>query len=61
VSSVIPNEFQRFPKQWVVVPFTEAVADVTSGNTKIQQRDYLDSGALAVVDQGKRLIAGLHK
>lgn len=43
---------------WLEVPFTEVLRDATSGNVKIAQRDYLQSGLLPIVDQGSRFIGG---
>lgn len=40
------------------VAFLEAVQDVSAGNVKIPQSEFLDHGALAVVDQGQSLVAG---
>lgn len=39
-------------------PFEEIVADQTRLASKIQRTDYLESGALPVVDQGQEFIAG---
>lgn len=54
----IPSEFQRFPKNWDVLPFPEAVRDATSGNSKIPKGEYLESGMYPIVDQGQRLYGG---
>ncbi|MFC4616826.1 restriction endonuclease subunit S [Cellulomonas algicola] len=40
------------------VAFLEAVRDVSAGNRKVPQSEFLSAGDLAVVDQGARLIAG---
>ncbi len=40
------------------VPFSSSVVDATGGNIKIQQKDYLLSGALSVIDQGQDEVAG---
>lgn len=40
------------------VPFRDALEDVSAGNTKIPQAEFLTSGRLAIVDQGRALIAG---
>ncbi len=40
------------------LPFTDVFDDATGGNVKTLQSDYLPSGRVAVVDQGKELIAG---
>lgn len=40
------------------VPFLNVVEDVSGGNIKIPQSEYLPSGAVPVVDQSARLIAG---
>ncbi|MFT0183499.1 restriction endonuclease subunit S [Pseudomonas benzopyrenica] len=38
--------------------FTEVVHDVSGGNSKIPQSEYLSSGSVPVIDQGKGFIAG---
>lgn len=43
-------------QQWV--PFLDAVEDVSRGNQKIPQRDFLPAGDLAIIDQGASPIAG---
>ncbi|MFF5110444.1 restriction endonuclease subunit S [Streptosporangium sp. NPDC000509] len=43
---------------WESVPFGAAVTDCSSGSRKVQASDYASSGRLAIVDQGKELIAG---
>jgi type I restriction enzyme, S subunit len=55
--SLVP-EIQNFPTHWNVVPFDDAIKDVTGGNSKVKQSDYKSTGALAVIDQGKDQIAG---
>lgn len=40
------------------IPFSEAVADATGGNSKIQRKEYLSAGLLPVIDQGQEDIAG---
>lgn len=42
----------------VSVPFLEAIRDVSAGNAKIPQSEFMPAGSLAVVDQGRSLIAG---
>jgi type I restriction enzyme S subunit len=46
------------PVHWDVLPFVEAIKDVSSGNPKIKEGDYFEKGALAVIDQGKDFIGG---
>src|SRR5919108_5146430 len=55
--SLVP-EIQNFPNHWKVIPFDDAIEDITGGNSKVKQSDYKSSGALAVIDQGKDQIAG---
>ncbi|WP_005035787.1 restriction endonuclease subunit S [Holophaga foetida] len=43
---------------WKVFPFTEAIEDVSAGNLKTPQSEFLVSGQFPVVDQGKALVAG---
>ncbi len=44
--------------EWKTYPFEEVIADVTGGNPKTLQSEFLEKGRYAVVDQGKELIAG---
>lgn len=43
---------------WPVAPFSDVLEDVTGGNEKTKQSDYLVSGAYPIVDQGQSLIGG---
>lgn len=43
---------------WPRLPFDDAVEDVSGGNIKTKQSDYKAQGAVAIVDQGKALVAG---
>lgn len=45
-------------KSWPMVEFATAVDDVTGGNVKTLQSDYLDEGAYPIVDQGQQRVAG---
>jgi type I restriction enzyme S subunit len=54
----LPDEFARFPKEWRVLPFLEAISDATAGNPKIKVEDYLEGGLLPIVDQGQELFNG---
>jgi type I restriction enzyme S subunit len=56
--SRLPKEFQRFPDEWEVLAFEEAIYDKTGGNHKIKQSDYETTGPLPVIDQGQSEIAG---
>lgn len=44
--------------KWPVAQFDEAILDITRGNQKVLQRDYLPSGSIPIVDQGRNLIGG---
>lgn len=48
----------RFPPHWHVLPFIEAVKDITAGNPKLPRQDYLNAGTYPVVDQGQSLFGG---
>lgn len=39
-------------------PFLDVIKDASGGNTKTQQKEYLNSGRYPIVDQGKDLIGG---
>ncbi|MFA5354930.1 MAG: restriction endonuclease subunit S [Thermodesulfovibrionales bacterium] len=43
---------------WLKRPFDEVILDVSGGNTKTPQSEFLPHGRFPVVDQGKELIAG---
>ncbi|MEH6999313.1 MAG: restriction endonuclease subunit S [Limnobacter sp.] len=53
-----PAEFSRFPSHWDLLPFTNAIKDMTSGNVKIQKSEYFESGAIPIVDQGQSVFGG---
>lgn len=55
---MIPAEFRRFPTEWTVLPFSDVVKDVTSGNTKVPKGNYLEEGDYPIVDQGQQLYGG---
>lgn len=57
-SEALPEQYQRFPSHWEILPFSEAFEDKTGGQTKIQKGDYLNDGLLPVVDQGQSLFGG---
>lgn len=48
----------RYPRHWRVLPFSQAIEDVTGGHPKVKQSAYLSTGRIAVVDQGQARIAG---
>lgn len=41
-----------------MLPFEEVFRDASGGNVKTPQSEYLEDGAIPVVDQGQKLIAG---
>ena len=48
----------KFPRDWDLVPFPEAVEIVSDGGRRVPAREYQSSGQVAVVDQGDGLIGG---
>ncbi len=40
------------------LPFLDVFKDVSGGNIKTLQREFLDEGEIPIVDQGQRLVAG---
>lgn len=59
-NSLIQNtkDFNKLPKEWKVFHFDEVMDDVSGGNLKTLKSDFLEVGEIAVIDQGKELIAG---
>lgn len=49
---------QNLPPTWSVASYANTVKDHSSGNTKIPKSAFLNSGQYAIVDQGKKLLAG---
>ena len=47
-----------FPAHWAVLPFGEAIKDVTSNYQKVQKSEYNDVGIFPIVDQGQQLYGG---
>ena len=58
--ALVPEDEQPYPipENWVWVRLLSGFNNVTSSYKKIQQKDYLEEGQFAVVDQGKELIGG---
>jgi type I restriction enzyme S subunit len=40
------------------LPFLEVCSDASGGNLKVPKRDYSETGAIPIIDQGKQLIGG---
>jgi len=61
-SNLVQNitELKKLPNTWVVKDFKDIVADNSGGNKKLAKTDFLELGEIAVVDQGKELIAGFY-
>ena len=54
------NNLKNLPSSWEIQDFKDVVADNSGGNKKLPKSDFLDDGDIAVVDQGKNLIAGYY-
>jgi type I restriction enzyme S subunit len=52
------STLKKLPKSWKIHDFTDVFADISGGNKKFLKSDFLVKGKIAVVDQGKELIAG---
>jgi type I restriction enzyme S subunit len=49
---------KNLPKDWEVLPFLKVISENSGGNKKLAKNDFLEAGDIAVVDQGKEMIAG---
>ncbi|WP_169380628.1 restriction endonuclease subunit S [Thermomonas fusca] len=65
VARILPALFLKMfgdpvanPMGWTVKPFDEAFRDTTAGNAKLQSKQFQESGAIAVIDQGQSQVAG---
>jgi type I restriction enzyme S subunit len=58
MSDEIDKLKKKCPSNWDVLPFSDAIKDVTAGNPKVRQGEYQKSGLLAVIDQGQDSIGG---
>ncbi|MFI3213802.1 MAG: restriction endonuclease subunit S [Eubacteriales bacterium] len=58
--ALVPDWEQPYkvPSNWVWTRLPNAFDNVTSSNKKLKQKDYLPTGEIAVVDQGKELVGG---
>lgn len=54
------NNLKGLPANWAVKDFKEVVTDNSGGNRKLAKSDFLENGDIAIVDQGKDLIAGYY-
>jgi type I restriction enzyme S subunit len=52
------SALKRLPKSWSVFDFGDVFIDISGGNKKFLKSAFLVEGRVAVVDQGKDLIAG---
>ncbi len=52
------NHLKSLPSSWIINEFKQVVSDNSGGNKKLAKSDFLDEGEIAIVDQGKELIAG---
>ena len=52
------SALKKLPNSWSVIDFGEVFTDISGGNKKFLKSDFLLEGKVAVVDQGKDLIAG---
>ena len=61
-SNLVQNlvSLKSLPETWVVKDFKEVVSDNSGGNKKLAKSNFLNEGEIAVVDQGKKLIAGYY-
>jgi type I restriction enzyme S subunit len=61
-SNLVQNliNLKSLPQTWVVKDFKEVVSDNSGGNKKLAKSNFLKEGDIAVVDQGKNLIAGFY-
>lgn len=61
-SNLVQNlvNLKGLPQTWVVKDFKEVVSDNSGGNKKLAKSNFLNEGEIAVVDQGKKLIAGYY-
>ncbi len=57
---LVPEDEQPYevPSNWAWIKLLEAFDNLTSSNKKLLQKNYLQDGNYAVVDQGKELIGG---
>lgn len=61
-SNLVQNlvNLKSLPETWAVKDFKEVVYDNSGGNKKLAKSNFLKEGDIAVVDQGKKLIAGFY-
>jgi type I restriction enzyme S subunit len=61
-SNLVQNidQLKNLPKTWVIRDFAKIVSDNSGGNKKLAKTEFLESGEIAIVDQGKELIAGYY-
>ncbi len=52
------SALKKLPNTWSVFDFGDVFTDISGGNKKFLKSDFLTEGKVAVVDQGKDLIAG---
>ncbi|MGY5351029.1 restriction endonuclease subunit S [Wenyingzhuangia sp. IMCC45533] len=61
-SNLVQNieALKLLPNNWDVIDFKNLVSDNSGGNKKINKSKFLKKGTIAIVDQGKEMIAGYY-
>ena len=61
-SNLVQNlsNLKNLPFSWKIEDFKDVVADNSGGNKKLAKSQFLEEGDIAVVDQGKNLVAGFY-
>lgn len=52
------SEIEVLPKGWVLAKFDECCENISLNGIRIKQKQYLNSGKIPVIDQGRELIGG---
>jgi len=58
--ALVPEDERPYPvpENWIWVRLLSTFSNVTSSQKKLQQKEYLEDGLFAIVDQGKELVGG---
>jgi type I restriction enzyme S subunit len=51
-------EYHGKPKSWIELNLNDGVEKISTNKKKIKQKDYIESGSLAIIDQGSQYIGG---
>jgi type I restriction enzyme S subunit len=51
-------EYHTKPKSWIELNLNDGIEKISTNKKKVKQKEYIESGSLAIIDQGSQYIGG---